>query len=266
MPLNRSLQNCSFNPLPVKKRLTDAGKREIREVCIHFVTSGSGPVSHLMRDARRFVQESGLAEALIRTIAEEYLMQSLANESIRNEIVGIFVLEQFSGSVYEELRKRQKEDDKCRLMHPLTIFQARNGIELRLPFKPHPLRSLALFSVTGVTLSGDLTPDERSDLKQQILLMGGAVHQTVSQKRTSVVVARKMTDSRCLIARDMHPAIPIVTPEWVRHCYTETLKDHVICGRKIYDKFTLSAFAGCALSPAQVMNFPHLLLFYVLLT
>lgn len=237
--------------------MTDSGKKEIREACIYLV-SGE-PLSALMKHVRSVIQRSGMAEQLIRVQSEQYILKFLLKPEMREQVFGIFVLERFSGSIYEELRKRSKENNKCRIVSPLTIIQAAKqdsvndmSTELRIPFKPYPLLSMAMSRLSGITLSGDLAPDERKDLSRMIALMGGSLHSNGPNTRTSVVVGRKMCDTRCVMARQMDPPLPIVSPDWIHHCYAESEKGNIIDGREKYRKYQLTPFAGFKLSPAQV--------------
>lgn len=226
----------------------------MREACVQFVSEQ--PLSPLMQHARNIVQQSGIADSLIRVLTEQYVLSALKKPETRDQVFGIFVLEQLSGSIYDELRKRSKENDKCRIIRPIVIVQSHKlDSDLRIPFKTHPLMSLAMYDMAGITLAGDLTTDERHELSRRIMLMGGTALSSVTAKKTSVVVSRNMSDTRCAIARDMRPLIPILKPEWVNHWYTESLKDNIISAKSNYDKFRLPAFAGLTITPAQVCLF-----------
>lgn len=233
--------------------LTEAGKKEIRETCVHFV--GREPLSELMRFARKILLEAGMEENLIRVMDEQYVLNTLNNERLRRQVFGIFVLEDFSGALYEELCQRTTEDPKCRVIRPLVIIQARKSrIDVTIPVKTHPLMSLVLAhdKLIGITLSGDLSPEERVDLKRKILLMGGRAFPTVREKDTSMLVARTMSDSRSVVARSMKPVIPIVSPDWIKICYSESLRNNAVRGIDLYKRFLVPTFAGLTLSPAQI--------------
>ena len=250
MPQRRSNRSYSEVPLTVTRRVTESGKKLLREACVHFV--GEEPLHGAMGYARRVVSDSGIAQQLVRVVSEATVLSSLANDRIRDQVFGIFVLEHLSGRVYEELLKRSKENRKCRLVQPVTILQSARDQELKIPFHEAPLISLAMHGFKGVTLAGDLEPDERRDLARMILFMGCKAMSVVSSRSTSVVVSRSMLDSRCIQARAMDPPVPVVHPDWVRKCYTESENNRIVQGKAIYRKYHLPPFAGMTLSPAQV--------------
>lgn len=248
--------NSSYSqiPLNVTRRLTEEGKKIIRETCLYFVRGAGGQrLGKVSQSAQELVRQSGMAESLIRSVSEDDVLKSLKSRKNREEVCGVFVLEHLSGTLYEELRLRSKETPSCRVIRPIAILHSqRLNNEVTIPVKPHPLLSMAMDTVPGITLAGDLSPEERHSLARKIMLMCGRPLSVIRPNVTAVVVSRNMTDLRCIEARKM--GIVILTPEWVEYCYTESDKNNYVFGRDCYKEFMLPAFAGMTFSPAQVCH------------
>lgn len=155
----------------------------------------------------------------------------------------VFILAEFSGSLFENLRKY-----KCTIIGPQCLLVSVHKGE-PLPEVPSPVFTVAMKGLT-ITSTG-FNAQEKKDIADHVQFMGGIYTSAFHGNVTHLLVKNVAEFSqkyKVAVAKD----IPIMTTKWVDAVWSASCKESVHGNDPTFAKFACPPFQGLVVCVSQI--------------
>lgn len=224
-------------------------KITLRSAAVHFVTDreeGKWP-SSFTEAYVKLLRKLKMDKSFVRIIHPQELDEALDKPEIRNEVSGVFILEQMKGELFDKLIKRSSEEKNCRILSSnalldcISLYSEEKCKEL-VPVRTSPLFSLALYGEKiGIASSEAYTAKIKIEIIEKVRAMGGT---SGKENDITILVSENVLTRKARHTKKEHPGLPIVTRSFVDKCYEIVTSGQVLSPKQVENYKALYANAS----------------------
>ena len=229
--------------LAVETRVPEVTKQLVKENTFNFVKARDVTHSAVLKAARQLIEDMNYGFST-KEIEEEKILKKLSK---KDEVApGIFVLEMFSGEIFERLCKK-----KVRIIGPLTILQTEGKRDQTiLMAEDIPIKSQYMRNRT-VTISSQGLKADKKVIHKYVQRMGGVATKVYTTK-VNMVIADDLTSEKCKLAREQGNEIYL--SQLAMKCWNLSEKNELVDVEKMLWKYRIPVFHNFKISISGVSH------------